>query len=122
MTAERLIIPGTDGRSGPYDVPPINSGVPRLYALLAVEVAPNKIAYYHLELDHAPDACVIDMERNAPEVTVVGDFLSPIREFGPWHINARISGTVVSDRPDYRPPTRTGSHVPHTLPPGPDHA
>lgn len=110
---ERLIIPGTDGRSGPYDIPPINSGVPRLYALLAVEVAPNKIAYYHLELDHVPDACVIDMERE-PEEFVTADLLQ-FQSYGPWHISARISGTVVSDRPDYRPPTRATPITTHAI-------
>lgn len=110
---ERLVIPNPATGSSP-------GGEPRLYALLAVEVEPKKIVYYHLELDHEPGACVIDMSRDAPDLLD-----EPLAHafYGPWRIRAQISGTVVSDRPDYRPPTRTDSTTgPATLEPGPDHA
>jgi len=110
---ERLTIPPAT----PYTVPPINDTQPRLYALLAVEVAPGKIVYYHLELDHEPGACTIDMDRE-PTDTVSDDLFSQ-QFYGPWHINATVSGTVVSDRPAYRPPNRTTA-VQQPVLPGPD--
>jgi hypothetical protein len=107
---ERIMIPGPFGTAGgPYAPPPLG-GEPRLYALLAVEMKPGHIAYFHLELDHAPDACTIDMERDTEDVSVLGA-LETCRLYGPTHINATLSGTVVSDRPDYRPPTRTPSRI-----------
>ena len=112
---ERLSIPAPGDR--PYDVPPIG-GEPRLYALLAVEVKPGMIAYYHLELDHTPGACTIDMDREPLELLHPADVLSPLRPAGSWHVNATISGTVVSDRPDYRPPTRTPARVNENTPAG----
>lgn len=103
MPYERLEIPGpAAGRNqGP---PYFGDPQPCLYGLLAVEVAPGKIAYYHLELDYDPGACTIDMDRE-PRDFITDDLLQP-RMFGPWRISATIRGTVVSDRPDYRPPTR----------------
>lgn len=85
---------------------------PRLYALLAVEVKPGFIAYYHLELDHTPGACTIEATREDDPVHVA-DMLDPLRYQtpGPTRITATISGTVVSDRPDYRPPARTPSRI-----------
>lgn len=105
---ERLEIPGpTIGRNqGP---PYFGDPQPRLYGLLAVEVAPGKIVYYHLELDHEPGACTIDMNRE-PVDAVTADPLQP-QFYGPWRINATIRGTVVSDQPDYRPPARTRATV-----------
>jgi len=108
---ERLSIPEPPGaRGGPYAPPPVG-GEPRLYALLAVEIRPGAIAYYHLELDHTPGACTIDMDRPEPEVIYPADALSSIRLAGTAHISATISGTVVSNRPDYPPPTRTPASV-----------
>jgi hypothetical protein len=107
---ERLTIPELPGNpGGPYTPPPIG-GEPRLYALLAVEVKPGHIVYYHLELDHTPGACTIDMDRDV-EPIYSAEMLAPIHLFGPMHIEARISGTVVSDQPDYRPPTRAPSRI-----------
>lgn len=83
-----------------------------MYALLAVEVKPGHIVYYHLELDHEPGACTIDMEREEYDS---GILLGPAL-FGPWHVTATLSGTVVSDRPDYRPPARTAAATTPALP------
>lgn len=107
---QRLTVPATDGRAGPYDVPPINSGQPRLYALLAVEVEPGKIVYFHLELDHVPGACTIELDQDTEEIHS-WKHLDPIAYAprGPMRIHATLTGTVVSDRPDYRPPTRTNT-------------
>lgn len=113
---ERLTIPPEPDATARFEMPPINDPQPRLYALLAVEVAPNKIVYYHLELDHTPGACTIDMDREP--LDAVADDLLAAQFFGPWHINATISGTVVSDRPDYRPPTRTTTTPAHAVGPG----
>lgn len=85
---------------------------PRLYALLAVEVQPGKIVYYHLELDHVPGACTISIEQDT-EALHTAEQLEPIRYTvtEPTRIEATISGTVVSDRPDYRPPARTPARI-----------
>lgn len=102
---ERLSIP--DGAYGgrPYR-PPLPGGEPRLYALLAVEAKPRQIVYFHLELDHHPGACTIDLDREAEQVNSFGD-LDPVRLLhGPTHVTATISGIVVSNDPGYRPPYR----------------
>jgi hypothetical protein len=104
----RLSIPPDD-----RDYPSAPDGShPRLYGLLAVEVEPGRIAYYHLELDHCPAACVIEMERDTADIHA-WDSAKPLRslDLGPTRIRATISGTVVSDRPNYRPPARTDAHI-----------
>lgn len=116
MPTSEIRIP--DSPRGSYGAPPPGPP-PRLYALLAVEVAPSKIVYYHLELDHHPGACTIQMDRDDDDYPTSADLLDPIRyTFAPWRINATISGTVVSDQPDYRPPARTDATVSRALPPG----
>jgi hypothetical protein len=69
---------------------------------------PGYIAYFHLELDHTPGACTVDMTHDTDTVHAA-DFAEPLRYIsaGCTHIEAHISGTVVSERPDYRPPART---------------
>lgn len=90
---------------------------------------PGHIVYFHLELDHTPGACTIDMERDDPEGLYSFESSIPTRFLhSPMHIDATISGTVVSDRPDYRPPARTPARIgedaltgvtrPLPLPPG----
>jgi hypothetical protein len=108
MTTDRLMVPGL--QPGPYTPPPIAE--PRLYALLAVEVEPGKIVYYHLELDPIPGACTIEAEQDTYEVRS-WEYLNPVAYVprGPMRIHATLSGTVVSDRPDYRPPARTHATV-----------
>lgn len=112
---ERLEIPNPRRGNGPYTPPPLG-GEARLYALLAVEIEPGHIFYYHVELDHEPGACTIDIDRNTEDIHV-GEYLDPIRrlDLGPIHITATLSGTVVSDRPDYRPPTRAQQPPPGSI-------
>lgn len=106
---ERLTIP----RPAPFTgQPPGIGSEPRLYALLAVEIEPGYIAYYHLELDHFPGACTIEMTRDDDPI-YIADQLEPLRYIhtAPMHIDATISGTVVSQEQHYRPPTRTAAHL-----------
>lgn len=109
---DRIEIPPVNP-GGPYTPPPLY-GEPRLYALLAVEAAPGHIVYFHLELDPHPGACVIDMDRGYPEAMFPGEVLSPSM-YGRPRITAHLSGTVVSDRPDYRPPTRATPTAPPAI-------
>jgi hypothetical protein len=98
-----------------YQLPPVDDGESRLYALLAVEVKPGHIAYFHLELDHTPGACTITMDREEePDVVGLLDSLR-YRAAAPIHIQASISGTCVSQEQDYRPPARTEATVGRAL-------
>ena len=108
-----MTIPDADGRgrtNGPRMVPPLPGGEPHLYALLAVEVKPGYILYFHLVLDQLPGACTIDIDQDS-EPVVSAEYLAPLSyvHTAPAHIQATVSGTVVSRDRDYRPPTRTPS-------------
>lgn len=81
--------------------------------MLAVEVAPQNVVYFHLELDHVPGACTIEMDRDSPEPIYAWEYLEPLAYArpGPTHITATISGTLVSREQHWRPPARADSYI-----------
>lgn len=108
----RMTIPPP--RPGFFTGEPLGDARPTLYALLAVEFEPGKIVYYHLELDRWPGACTINVDRDTLDVAYEPGLERTL--YAPCHVEATISGTVVSQDPGYRRPTHAESTAtPRTL-------
>jgi hypothetical protein len=112
MPHTHLTVPDDNYRHGDRFTPPPLGAEPRLYALLAVEMTPGHIAYFHIELDHTPGACTIDLDQDTEDVHSL-EYLNPIARVpsGPTHITAALTGTIVSRAADYRRPTRAPSTI-----------